>query len=292
VKLVNEKDLLQDIYLQVRRRGRFSSPRGLKILEVENFSYELPPFVRFTNFEPRKFNLDYLKREFLWYLRGDLFDTSISNFASTWKHIIVDGKLNSNYGFYVFRRNKFGGLKWCIEELTRDPDSRRACITILDHTHLDAKEKDVPCTGYLNFRIRENKLNMSVRMRSQDCLFGLSNDLPCFSFMQEILYRFLASRFEGLEMGSYHHTADSFHVYERHFEMLDKLCDPAVEFTPIECPRIMDENEAVYLIDYYKQGVKPGKYQKFANWLTTVDKFISAPIDWTKENPEEIKCCS
>ena len=61
----------KQIYRRLKSEGKPCAPRGLKILEVENFSYSLAPYVRFPNFEARHLNLEYVREEFQWYLGGD-----------------------------------------------------------------------------------------------------------------------------------------------------------------------------------------------------------------------------
>jgi thymidylate synthase len=256
-----QKESFQQIYKELSLFGKKVSPRGELVLEIENYSYELPPFYRFINFTDRKLSIPYIKKELLWYLNGDLFDLSIADVApKIWSRIIHKGKLNSNYGYHFFRNE---GLNWVVEELVRDKDSRRACVTILNNSVLNREELDVPCTGYLNFRIRDNKLNVSVHMRSQDAIYGMGNDLPAFSFVQEIVYRYLLNKYPALEMGTYYHTADSFHIYHWHFDMLEKLIDPKAEFTEVSCPPIT-ERESVIMLSHGKLESDNGDFSK---WL-------------------------
>jgi len=252
---------LRSIYRYVQKFGTLCSPRGLPILEVENLCFDLPPYLRFTNFQSRKLNLGYIKQELLWYLKGELTDLTIGNHAKLWNELVVDGRLNSNYGHYIFKEK---GIDWVVEELTQDKDSRRAVITILSSQHLNAREKDIPCTYGMSFRIRNGKLNMSVRLRSNDCIFGFTNDLPFFSFIQEMVLKYLQRVYPELEMGIYHHGADSFHVYERHFEMLKKLVERD-QFSVILCPQMSSAEE----VDFLRAGnfsTIPESF-KFAKWL-------------------------
>jgi thymidylate synthase len=275
---MDQKELFQDIYRRLKTDGKFCSPRGLKIIECENFAYELPPYVCFANFEDRKLSIPYAKQEFRWYLKGDLHDLSIAEHAKIWRGIIVDGKLNSNYGHYIFRKKQTWegtnftgpGFSWVIDELKRDKDSRRAYVMILGNEHLNPKEKDVPCTLSLGFRIREDKLNMSVRMRSQDAIYGMGNDAPAFSFIHQMVHAIMRFHYPGLELGTYHHVADSFHVYERHFEMLEKIIAPEAEFYPVQTPKIFNIHEVEYLIGMHEADLTqaPRQYQ-FVEWLTT-----------------------
>lgn len=259
-----EKDIFKKILNSVYTFGDYSSPRGLKILEIENFHYELPPYERFMNFKSRKLNIDYIKEEIKWYLIGDEFDISIVKHAKMWGSLINEnGGINSNYGQYVFgKQNQFDRV---IETLKNDKDSRRATIVILSKDHLEAKTNDYPCTYSINFHIRDNKLNMIVNMRSQDAIFGMGNDVPCFSFIHEMMFVSLRETYKELEYGMYYHNADSFHVYEKHFEMLEKILEEDEEFTPIECPKILNKNEVDFLRKSNFENI-PEEF-KFTQWL-------------------------
>lgn len=249
----------RQIYIDLIERGKQTFPRGQESIEIENYSFDIPPFVRFTNFRSRKFKIDYVKTEFLWYLRGDKFDTSITNHAKLWEGLINnDGSINSNYGQYLFRDEPISQFQNVVNQLKEDKDSRRASISILTRQHLLSDTKDVPCTYSINFRIRNNMLNMSVRMRSNDAVFGMSNDIPTFSFTHELMLNLLREFYPDLEYGNYHHSADSFHVYSRHFELIEKITgltidtkeqimkvDPYIE---IECPKMNCHKEAKFLL--------------------------------------------
>ncbi len=285
-KANNHKEEFIKIYQRLILTGKKVAPRGLKVLESENFHYELSPYIRFVNFKVRKLNLNYIKREFLWYLRGYRFDDSIIKYAKLWKEMInKDGSINSNYGQYIFSRqcschdSQFDNV---IKMLKKDKDSRRASIVILNREHLISDTNDVPCTYSLNFRIRKNFLNMSVHMRSQDAVYGFSNDVPAFSFIHEMILNVLKERYPVLKYGMYHHTTDSFHVYEKHYLMLENITGyPIIEkekvemkiddsFELIKCPKISGKKEVDFLRKLNFSKI-PAKF-KFSKWLNTIEQ--------------------
>lgn len=234
---------MRKIYEELNAFGNVISPRGLKIVEIENFGFKFKPYERFINFPSRKLSLKYIKEEFKWYLCGDRFDTSITKHASMWKDLInKDGSINSNYGQYIFSDGSFQRV---VYTLKKDKDSRRAHISILGNDHLRSYTKDYPCTLGINFRIRDNKLNMTVMMRSNDAVYGLGNDLPAFSFLHEMMFVMLKDTYPELEYGEYYHFANSFHVYEKHFEMVTKILKEENE--PVNCPKISGPDEVFYL---------------------------------------------
>lgn len=259
---VDQEQLFRNIYRRLLTDGEYSAPRGLEIIEIENFRVAFPPYVRFINFKSRKLNLEYIKREFLWYLKADKYDTSIAEHASLWKSLInKDGSINSNYGQYLFRLPQFANV---IDTLAIDKDSRRAAMTILQPQHLLSDTKDVPCTYCINFHIRNNKLNMMVHMRSQDAVYGLGNDLPTFSFIHEMMHVCLRDlKYIDLEIGSYMHTVDSFHAYKKHYDMIRSIALSNDDtFTEIFCPYMQDKKEIINLITY-----RLDKNKKFTSWL-------------------------
>ena len=214
--ITREEDLIV-LYRALAEHGVWATPRGEATLEIENFTYTVAPFVRFNSFKGRKFNLTYLKREMAWYIKADPTDLSIAEHAAQWGKIVVNGKLNSNYGSYWFGKY---GAQYIARLLTQDPMSRRAVIPMYgtDADHMSADAKDVPCTTGIEFRLRKGRLNVRVVMRSQDILWGMANDLPTFSFLQEIVAGLI-----NAEIGTLTISVGSFHVYESKMPMFKTI---------------------------------------------------------------------
>lgn len=204
-------------------KGQICKPRGQAILELEDYVLELDAGDScITSFRDRKMSIGYAASEFLWYLKGDPYDTSIEKHASMWPKIKQpEGFYFSNYGQYMFGRG--AGVRWAIEELMRDKDSRRAAFPFLKLIHCFADNRDMVCTYSMGFRIRENRLNMSVNMRSNDAIYGTTNDVFCFWMVYKLVYAALHQTYRDLLPGRYVHKVDSLHVYEKHWEMLNRL---------------------------------------------------------------------
>ena len=210
-----------------------SSPRGMQIKENLFVSFTIMnPRDRLLFLPDRKFSLQYVMAEILWYLSGNNMTDWISNYSSFWKDISDDGQTaNSAYGARIFKNHPyqrdpanssrsidFTQWEYVKQELSKDPDSRRAVMHIRQPQDSYLATKDVPCTLSLQFFIRQNKLHLIVQMRSNDLILGTALDVPAFTFMQEMMALEL-----GVELGEYHHTSNSMHVYERHFEMCEKI---------------------------------------------------------------------
>jgi thymidylate synthase len=160
----------------------------------------------------RKWNKSYADFEFDWYLSGDRSVKEISKKAKIWD-TMHDGDymVNSNYG-WQWNRNK--QLQYVIDELKRDKQSRRAVLSIYDGKEHSEYHHDTPCTLSISFYIIDDKLNMTVNMRSNDLIYGFCNDQYCFSKLQEIIAKEL-----NVPIGYYYHFANNLHIYEKHFEM-------------------------------------------------------------------------
>jgi thymidylate synthase len=239
-------DEVQDVLLEnlVYSPEHESRPRGQLVREDLCVGFELTnPRARLTSSPARAANYGFAAGEFLWYLRGSRDLESITYYNKRMPAFSDDGKtVNSAYGALVgiAQPQDEATSQWArvVDELCVDPDSRRAVMTVFAPSHLPAvatgaSTKDVPCTLSLQFLIRERKLHLHVSMRSNDVVWGLCNDIFSFTLMQEVMLLDLRARgFEDLALGSYHHTAGSMHLYERHFDLAQQILDEDVVAAP------------------------------------------------------------
>jgi len=211
----------------VKTSGSFVNARGSKQLEKTfvNFTISDPTKIDIT-VKGRKFNRKYAIAEWLWYLSASCKVNNISKVASIWSQIKDSyGEVESNYGSYIFSPTleNQSQWNWVVDELVNDPDSRRATISINQPYHKDKNIKDYPCTKYIQFFIRKNKLHMGICMRSNDIIFGLCNDVFTFCLFQQLMLNHLRDNGLNIELGSYFHHAGSLHIYEKHFKMMDEI---------------------------------------------------------------------
>jgi thymidylate synthase len=262
----NKYNYKLQIYKDIYDNGKTINPRGEITKELLNYTITFKPYDRFLNFEGRKFNLQYIKDEFNWYLCGNKNDHSILKSAKIWKTLInKDNSINSNYGQYI--NNNF---LQTAAKLMEDENSRRAIIMIGNNAAYNSNTNDHPCTLSMQFLIRDNQLHMTVNMRSNDAIYGLTNDIPAFSFYQEMMYVYLRdNKYPNLQMGNYTHNACSMHIYKRHFKMVEDMLEKYTEI-PVECPKISCEEEVCYLLQTSNPlRVKPTNFDNFnfTKWL-------------------------
>ena len=116
---------------------------------------------------------------------------------------------NAPYGYRL--RKAFGQdqLQRVIDILTNDPNSRQAVCQIWDSADLNKDTRDKACNMSIVFRMRNQRLDMTVYNRSNDMIWGAYGaNVVQFSMIQEYVAASL-----GVNMGTYSQVSNSFHVY-------------------------------------------------------------------------------
>jgi len=206
---------------EIESNGSISQPRDLKVKELIYGQLEIDSTQPFANFIDRKFNWKYFAGELAWYLNRNNDIDYINQFSNFWKNITNPNtnEINSNYGTLLFGDQ----LLWCLNSLKSDKNTRQAIAFLNQPKFQFEGNKDFVCTMYLNFFIRDNKLNMKVQMRSNDIFYGLTFDAPFFAFVHQHMFLWLKETYPSLRLGTYTHFADNIHFYEHHFELADKI---------------------------------------------------------------------
>ena len=211
----------KEIIYDIEEYGDVSQPRDMKVKELTITTRNFDPKETFADFTDRKFNFKYFAGELAWYLKKDRDVDYIGNFSNFWSYITNPGtnEINSNYGSLLFGEQ----LQWALDSLKADKNTRQAIAFLNQPKYQFEGNKDFVCTMYLNFFIRNNKLNMKVQMRSNDIFYGLTFDAPFFSFVMQHMRLWLLDTYPDLELGTYYHAADNIHFYERHFDLVEKI---------------------------------------------------------------------
>ena len=272
--------------------GEIVAPRGVVTKEIAPACITIKnPRKRVIPSAIRKLNFGFMCAELIWILEGNNNVNFIGHYNSNWKTFSDDGEtLNGAYGQRIFNWNSgirlvadtkkdsngekeqtlssgqviINQFQKAFEQLKKDPFTRQATIVLFD-PYKDYKEtKDKPCTNLIRFMIRDNKLNMTVFMRSNDIMKGTPYDIFNFTMLQEIMACML-----GIDVGIYTHIADSLHIYESDFELGKK---------------IVEENYPLL----YKENEEPMKLENNINNLTGDLQLIFEIEKLTRENKETL----
>lgn len=203
----------RELISDVLQNGDTVKPRGMAVKEVRPLYLTLLNPQQCLTFRPQ-INRALMWMEIAQILAGD-FNAELFNAISP-----LASKLLTAGGAYGPRTAL--QLTHLIQEMTDDPDSRRAIVYIGRPDDLSRVRAggttDQPCTATWQFFSRNGKLEMAVNMRSWDLVWGLANDIPCFVSVQMAVAAAL-----GLEVGPYYHVAGSGHIYERHWDLVDSI---------------------------------------------------------------------
>ena len=172
--------------------------------------YILNPLANTITNKERKWNLEYARAEWQWYLSGDRNITKLGKIYGKIPPIWIkmaddEGNVNSNYGYQWQRKRQLDAV---VRKLKMDKDTRQACISIYDGKEMYKYDNDTPCTYAVQFTIVNDKLDICVTMRSNDLWYGFCNDQYQFSMLQQLV----ASRLD-IPVGVYYHFAHNMHLY-------------------------------------------------------------------------------
>lgn len=130
-------------------------------------------------------------------------------------------EFSDGYGNYGNRASIADQLKYTFQQLRSDKNTRRAMITLWNpYLDVPALHLDHPCTVSILFRVRDDALNMTVTMRSQDMWLGHPYDVIQFGLLQQTF----ATALE-LQCGTYVHHMASCHIYTRDVPAINFFLD-------------------------------------------------------------------
>jgi len=211
-------DAFHDLYWRIVRDGVDFA--GTKALFNVGFYIENPALNKIEDSKvKRNWSIEYAEAEWQWYLVGlpniKMLGEIYGKIPEIWKRMANDeGYVNSNYG-YQWQRND--QLDKVITMLRDNPDTRQAAISIYDGKEINEYEYDTPCTYAVQFTVLNNKLNMSVVMRSNDLWYGFCNDQYQFSKLQ-----LLVAQKAGYDVGTYYHFAHNLHLYDNKLPVMNE----------------------------------------------------------------------
>lgn len=226
--------VLKDVYNNPDYRA---APRGLPIREKVDYSFTvLNPTsepIKTADVERNNVIADYTRKEFNLYDSGSNKVTEFAQASKFWEKLAnPDGTINSAYGFLLWRNysctSNFSNRamtpwEWAKESLQADKDTRQAILRFNLPEHCWIGNKDFTCTLTGNFLIRNDKLFLTMVMRSNDVVYGLTYDLPWFCSLMDKMLEELKPTYPNLQKGTYTHFAHSMHAYEKDAEVIQKM---------------------------------------------------------------------
>lgn len=190
----------------------------------------------------KKVHFHSIVEELLWFIRGSTFNgelqekgvkiwngNSSKEFLAAQGLPYEEGDLGPIYGFqwrhfgaeYSNHRADYSGkgvdqLRWVVEEMRRNPASRRLIVSAWNPLHMDRMALP-PCHVLFQFNIEGRKLNMSMYQRSADVGLGVPFNIASYSLLLCLVADFL-----GLERGEFVYFIGCAHIYLNHVDALEQ----------------------------------------------------------------------
>jgi len=166
----------------------------------------------------KKLHLRSIIHELLWFLKGD---TNIAylkdNGVSIWDEWADEnGDLGPVYG-KQWRRwtgpdgNEIDQMQWLVEEIRRNPDSRRLLVSAWNVGELPQMAL-MPCHSLFQFYVVDGRLSCQLYQRSGDIFLGVPFNIASYALLTHMV-----ARATGLGVGDFVHTLGDAHLYSNHY---------------------------------------------------------------------------
>jgi len=169
----------------------------------------------------KKVHLKSIIHELLWFLAGDtnikyLTDNGVTIW-NEWAN--KDGDLGPVYGaqwrsWRTQNNQTIDQIKWVVNEIKRNPDSRRLIVSAWNVGELD-KMALMPCHSFFQFYVNNNKLSCQLYQRSADVFLGVPFNIASYA-----LLTMMVAQVCGLQLGDFVHTFGDVHIYNNHLEQV------------------------------------------------------------------------
>jgi thymidylate synthase len=264
-------EILDEILLSGTRE---TNRTGTDTISLFGVSYRLPVSASaFPILTHKKIQWRSLVAEIIWYLSGEPHIRNLQKYTKIWSAWADDnGNLETAYGRFWrhYPLGSSGGddpllgreavqsdclnylpqtsfrcfdqLKWVVEELKRNPRSRRLHITAWYPPNATAS-KLPPCHHSFTLNYQAGKLNLHLQQRSSDHCVGNPFNLTCYSLLLLLICREVA-----LEPGDFYHSITDAHVYVDHIEPYSLASRTAYDLPQLDLSGLGDRS--MFDLDY------------------------------------------
>jgi len=167
----------------------------------------------------KKLHLRSIIHELLWFLRGETNIQYLKNHnVSIWDEWAdANGELGPVYG-KQWRHwtgpdgREIDQIQWLIDEIKRNPDSRRLVISAWNVGELSQMAL-MPCHALFQFYVVNGKLSCQLYQRSGDIFLGVPFNIASYALLTHMI-----AQVTNLQAGEFVHTLGDAHLYSNHVE--------------------------------------------------------------------------
>ena len=197
----------------------------------------------------KKVHLKSIIYELLWFLKGD---TNIQylkeNGVSIWDEWADEnGDLGPVYGTQWRSWNGANGkvidqITEVIDQIKMNPDSRRLIVSAWNVAEIPNMAL-APCHAMFQFYVANGKLSLQLYQRSADVFLGVPFNIASYA-----LLLMMVAQVTGLEVGDYVHTFGDVHIYNNHFEQVNRQLSR--ETRPLPTMQLNPEIKDIFDFDF------------------------------------------
>lgn len=213
--MFNLKYDMDNVVVMGSRNGQVRTLTSPQLFEIQK------PWQRVLFSPSRNANPTFHLMEAMWMLAGSNDVEFVRQYNSNMYTYTDNGTtFNAAYGYRWREHFKYDQILTAIDMLKANPDDRRVVISMWDpYEDLGSQSKDIPCNTQIMLRIVNGKLNMTTVNRSNDHVWGLAG---ANAVHLTVLQEYMAAAI-GVPMGKWFHMTNNLHIYEWHWELLDKI---------------------------------------------------------------------
>jgi thymidylate synthase len=167
----------------------------------------------------KKLHLKSIIYELLWFLNGDTNTKYLNeNGVKIWDEWAdTEGELGPVYGkqwrsFAGANGETVDQITWLINEIKRNPDSRRLVVSAWHPVDLP-KMALSPCHCLFQFYVADGKLSCQLYQRSADTFLGVPFNIASYALLTMMIAQVC-----DLGYGDFVHTFGDVHLYNNHIE--------------------------------------------------------------------------
>ena len=251
------QDLLRHILATGREKGDRTGTGT-----ISTFGYQMRFDLRegFPLLTTKKLHLKSIIYELLWFLRGDTNVQYLQEHGvriwNEWAR--EDGDLGPIYGYQWrswpdYQGGHIDQIQQIIDQLRRDPDSRRMLVSAWNVAQLDQMAL-APCHCLMQFYVAEGRLSLQLYQRSADVFLGVPFNIASYALLLMMI-----AQVTGLEVGDFVHTFGDVHIYRDHLEQVELQ----LERTPKALPQMKLNPQIRQLEDFIYEDFELIGYEPY-----------------------------
>ena len=218
----------KELVRHILETGTMVDSRNSKTISIPHYSFTIDNMQDDHKLLLRKMYYKGVKGEFktlvsnVQLMNVSQFEDNGCNYWDSW----ADEKGNLNLDYY---NELHPALENMIDQIRRDPESRRHVISLWNNDHVQNDSLSLPCCWHnLTFTVVGRVLHLTWSQRSVDTMIGLPSDVYlAYLFMKHV------AQSCALEIGSCMFALSNVHVYEPHVENAVKLLDRTTDYEDV-----------------------------------------------------------